>query len=597
MKKHAFYWLALGLLFMAGCQKELSFELGNTPSKGSLQSDVTGDCLPKTVNGTYVAASPLVPTANTITVQVNVARTGTYVVNTDTINGYFFRATGTFTTLGANNVTLRGNGTPFTAGIDNFVVRYDTTICDIQVTVTAPGVGTLAGAPTACAPITVNGGYSPGIALTASNNAVVQVNVTTAGLFNITTDTVAGIWFTFSGALPLGAAQNVTLQAQGSIPAATVAGNKTFTVKLGTSSCTFVVNVAAPVTGTLGGAGGTCTPITPGGTYTIGVPLTASNTVQVQITTTAVGIYSVTTDTKAGISFSASGTSNGATQTITLINNGGTPTASGPQTFTVTFGTSTCTFSITIGNGLSAFTCDCSSANPDPDGLYEVGTQLIPCANTVDIDVDVTALGPYNIITTATNGMTFTATGTFTTLGVQTITLVGSGTPLTAGIANIPMPGTTPCTFPITVDPAPLVDWQFTKTTAPSFVYRGQTDDAQLIPNGPSVAFILLGSNSLGADGLSIVLSDINGTIANGETYSTSALPTGNFAVFSYDLPFACSDTYSADPTITGVTMIFTVTSHNVATQTITGTFTGTAKNSALQTITIASGTFTGTYL
>jgi hypothetical protein len=462
--------------------------------------------------------------------------------------------------------------------------------------VTSPGVGTLAGSPTACAPITVNGGYSPGVALTASNNAVVQVNVTTAGIFNFTTDTVAGIYFNFSGVLPLGA-QSVTMPAQGSIPAATVAGAKTFTVKLGMSSCTFVVNVAAPVTGTLGGAGGTCTPITPNGTYTIGVPLVASNTVQVEITTSAVGIYSVTTNTVAGISFSASGTSTGATQLITLLNNGGTPTASGPQTFTVTFGSSTCTFSITIGNGLSAFIADCTTASPDTDGLYEVGTELIPCANTVDIDVDVTALGPYSITTTATNGMIFTASGTFTTLGIQTITLSGSGTPVTAGIANIPMPGTTPCTFPITVDPAPIVDWKFTKTTAPARTYRGQTDDAQLVPSGPSVAFILLGSNSNGADGLTIALSDINGTIANGETYSSSGLPTGNFAVFSYDLPTACADTYSADPTVIGATMVFTVTTHNVAGKTITGTFAGTAKNSAGQTITIITGTFTGTYL
>ena len=51
MKKHLVYWLAAVLVVGFGCQKELSFEGSNEPAKGSLQSDITGDCLPKTVNG------------------------------------------------------------------------------------------------------------------------------------------------------------------------------------------------------------------------------------------------------------------------------------------------------------------------------------------------------------------------------------------------------------------------------------------------------------------------------------------------------------------------------------------------------------------
>ena len=594
MKKQFFYLLALAFILIIGCQKEVSFELGNTPSKGSLKSDVTGDCLPKTINGVYLATTPLVPATNTITVSVDVTRTGTYVITTDTINGYYFRVTGTFTTLGVNAVTLRGYGTPFAAGVDNFVVSFDGTICDIQVTVTSPGVGTLAGAPNACAPITVSGSYSPGVALTLANKAVVQVNVTTAGAFNITTDTVAGIWFSFSGILPLGS-QAVTLQAQGSIPAATATGNKTFTVKLGAGRCTFVVNVASPAVFSLNGSPTSCTTPTIAGTYNLTVPLTAANTVTLNVTVTTAGAYSVSTTAVGGMMFSASGTFPATgPATIQLVGTG-IPTVAGNNTIPVTAGSSNCSFVIVVGTGGAVFTCDCTTATPDVDGLYEVGTQL-NCANTVNIDLNVTALGPYNIVTTATNGMTFSASGTFTMLGIQTITLIGSGTPITAGVSNIPMPGTTPCTFPITVDPVPIIDWKFTRTNAPATTYRGQTDQASLMPTGPSVAFILLGSNSLGADGLSIALSDINGTIANGETYSTSGLPIGNFAIFSYNLPTPCADTYSADPTVTGVTMIFTVTTHNVATKTITGTFAGTAKNGAGQTITITTGTFTGTY-
>ncbi len=594
MKKQIFYLLGLIVVIGIACQKEESFELGNTPARGSLQSDASGDCLPKTVNGSYAAATPLVPTSNTITVTVDVARTGIYNIGTDTINGYYFRGTGQFTALGANTVTLRGNGTPFAAGVNNFVVSFDSTVCDIQVTVLPAGSGpatfTLAGAPNSCTTPVINGTYVKGGALNASNTVVLNVTVATAGSYNVSTVATNGMTFTGTGTLATGA-QTITLVGSGT---PTNSGNTTIPITVGTSTCSFVIPVVDPISGTLGGAPGACTSSSVNGTYTLNVALTASNTVTVQITTAAVGPYSVSTNTVAGIRFSASGTSTGATQTITLLGTG-TPTASGPQNFTVTFGTSTCTFSINIGTGASAYTPDCSSAIQD--GLYEVGTQL-NCSNIIDIGVNVTATGPYTITTTAVNGMTFSASGTFTTLGSQTITLVGSGTPTTQGNSTITMPGSPTCTFTVLVDPTPTIDWSFRVTNAPATTYRGQADDVQLIPAGPSVGLGYAGSNSLGSDGLTFLLADINGTISNGETYSSSAPPTSNSAIFSYDLASSsnCSDTYSADPGVTGVTMIFTVTSHNVATKTVTGTFAGTAKNSAGQTITITTGTFRGTY-
>lgn len=602
MKKHFIYWLAAFVIVVVGCQKELSFEGSNTPAQGSLQDDVTGDCLPKTINGTYLAGSPLVPATNTIAVQINVTKTGAFVVTTDTVNGFYFRATGTFTTLGANNVILRGNGTPFAAIPTNFVVNFDTTFCDIQVPVTSPGIGTLAGAPGACAPIVVNGGYSPGVALTAANNAVVQVNVTTAGLINITTDTVAGIWFSFSGSLPLGAGQNVTLLAHGSIPAATPTGPQTFKVKLGTSQCTFVVTIVGPAAGTLDGAPTACTPVTVNGNYTKNIALVpGTNTVQIRIDVTTAGAATITAaaSPSAGFTFSFSGTvAVGNDQLITL-DGVGTPTGSGPTTFTVTFGSSTCTFSINIGDGLGKCDVDCTTAFED--GLYETNLQL-NCSNTITVQVNVTALGPYTITSTPVNGMTFTATGTFTMLGgPQPILFVGSGTPgPTSATYNIPIPGTTPCSIPLFVDvPFGPIAWKFTKTNAPNTIYQGQFDFGSLDPSPlpPGVIYTFEGSNSNGSDALIFALVDANGTIANNETYSTSAV-TGNTAGFSYTLPSStnCSDTYSADPSISGVTIIFTVSNHNTVTQTITGTYAGTAKNGAGQTITIATGTFTGQY-
>jgi hypothetical protein len=442
MKKHI-YWLALGLLFIISCSKEESFELGNSPAGGSLQDDVSGDCLPKTISGVYSVGQALVPTTNTLTVSVNVTKTGTYNIFTDTVNGYFFRGTGNFTTLGANNVILRGNGTPFAAGTNNFVVRFDTTVCDIQVTVVTAGAGTLAGAPNACAPITVGGSYSPNVALTLANTASVQVNVTTAGNFNITTDTVAGVWFTFSGTLATGP-QTVTLTANGIIPTGTALGDKTFTVKLGTSRCTFIVPVVAAGAATLGGAPGACAPVTVNGVYSNGTPLTPGHNVIIQVNVATAGAVNITTNTQAGFSFAFSGNLAVGTQNVTLQAVGGPPSGSGTQNFTVTLGGSTCTFTVPL-TGDATFTINC--ANSRANGTYTVGTNLNG-SNTIFLDVTPTTQGNYSIDVTI-NGMRFTGSG-FLTIIMTSIVLTGDPTsaPTTSGINNLVV---NTCTIPINV--------------------------------------------------------------------------------------------------------------------------------------------------
>ncbi len=125
----------LGVMALVACSKELSYEGPDIPAEGSMQSALTGDCLPKTVTGTYTAAVPLVADSNTISVNVNVLSTGTYLITTDTVNGFYFNATGRFTSPGTNTVKLKSVGTPFAAGVNNFRITFDSTFCDVQVTV------------------------------------------------------------------------------------------------------------------------------------------------------------------------------------------------------------------------------------------------------------------------------------------------------------------------------------------------------------------------------------------------------------------------------------------------------------------------------
>jgi hypothetical protein len=72
---------------------------------GSLAKDSNGNCLPVLINGNYVADST-VSDENFITVDVNVTSPGSYVIYTDTLNGYSFKALGNFTNTGINKVKL-----------------------------------------------------------------------------------------------------------------------------------------------------------------------------------------------------------------------------------------------------------------------------------------------------------------------------------------------------------------------------------------------------------------------------------------------------------------------------------------------------------
>lgn len=689
MKKNILYLLLMGIIIAIGCQKETSFELPNTPAIGSLQDDASGDCLPKTVNGTYAVGQALVPTTHSITVSVDVVKTGTYTIYTDTVNGYYFRATGSFTTLGTNTVTLRGNGTPFAPGTNNFVVNFSGTVCDIQVTVTSPavftlagapnacttpvingtygkdvpltaantvvlqvnvtqvgaynvtttavngmtfsgsgvfpgtgaqtitltgtgtpntvgnntipvtvgsstcsfvinvigpGVATLGGAPNACTPSTVNGTYAQNVALTSSNTVTVQVNVTTAGVISISTNTVAGFSFSFTGPLNTGV-QNVNLVGTGTPNAA---GTQNFTVTLGSSTCTFSVPVTGPGVGTLGGAPAACTPSTVNGTYTQNVALTAANTVTIQVNVTTPGTFNITTNTVTGFSFAFSGPLlTTGVQNVNLVGTG-TPTATGPQNFTVTLGSSTCTFTVTVaGSTAAVFTIDCP--NVVVNGTYTAGTPLT-AANTITLPVTVTTAGTYNI-SASVNGMTFSATGS-ATLATTTITLTGTGTPTTATGSPFTLV-VNGCNIPITVTAPPTIDWSF---KIGSTTYSGSTSDVIGLDNTSFPPFTLVdyyGEYLGNLDKFNLTLGDPSGGVFTaGETYNTNFTTVVNGAYFYFDgLPGL--ELEATDPgTTPGVNIIVTITSHNTATKTIIATFSGTAFDYVSSTVkTITNGT------
>lgn len=335
-------------LFFTSCQKELDFQ--NFGSAGTLKTDTAFDCLPSSVHGTITQNVALADT-NYLEVQVNVTLSGAYTIQSDTVNGYSFKGVGEFSSTGLNTVRLYGTGTPLLPGVNSFIIHYDSSICIIDVEVlasTGNASFTLSGAGGTCTGTVLNGSYIQGTPTSASNTAVISVDVTAAGNYSMSTITDNGVTFSANGVFTTTGVQTVTLVASGT-PTNAVTVN--YPVSGGSSgSCAFSVTFDAAVpaaTFTLGGAPGACTGATLTGSYNVGVAMTSSNTMTIGITVTAAGSYSIATAAQNGVTFSASGLFNTGDAQVTLVASG-TPTAAGSFTFDVNAGSSTCSFPVTF---------------------------------------------------------------------------------------------------------------------------------------------------------------------------------------------------------------------------------------------------------
>src|ERR1051326_6080256 len=171
------------------------------------------------------------------------------------------------------------------------------------------------------------------------------------------------------------------------------------------------------------------------GAYKKDTALNSTNYVDIKVDETNAGTYSISTDTINGFYFSGFGTF-GATgvNTVRLLGSG-TPAAGGTNIFTVTYDSTQCTFSVTTltggTGGTSVFTLAgspsaCTGATVQ--GIYTAGVTT-NSTNTATIQVDVTTAGTYSIATAAVNGITFTASGSVSSTGTQTIILTANGTP------------------------------------------------------------------------------------------------------------------------------------------------------------------------
>jgi len=216
--------------------------------------------------------------------------------------------------------------------------------CQKQLDFETGGVsaGTLKKNPAGdCLPVTVNGVFKVDSVLTNNNYVDVQVDVTIAGTFNVKSDTVNGYSFSKTGSVGKGV-NTIRLYASGKPLAA---GTNIFTIKYGSSICTFTIVVNAnPAVYSLGGSPGSCTGFVISGTFTAGVALTTANTVTVSVNVISIGAYTISTDTVNGVSFTASGTFTVASPQTVILRGSGTPTIGGTFNFSVSGNTNSCSF-------------------------------------------------------------------------------------------------------------------------------------------------------------------------------------------------------------------------------------------------------------
>lgn len=86
--------------------------------------------------------------------------------------------------------------------------------------------------------------------------------------------------------------------------------------------------------------------------------------------------------------------------------------------------------------------------SPVIGGVYKAAVPM-DASNTVEILVNVTTLGTWDVSTGLSNGVRFSGSGSFTTIGLQSIVLTGTGIPVQTGTYNY-RAGSVGCKFPIT---------------------------------------------------------------------------------------------------------------------------------------------------
>lgn len=416
------YWSAGQNLWLSLCGTPPPAKIDISPAQ----------CAAIVANGTYTQGEVLTQ-LNYLTVPVTVTQPGTYTISATTTNGYYFEASGTFPSANSYDLILKGTGRPnngYAVGDPGdavtIVFNGTTSTCSPNISVIKANVDFSA----TCSSITALGTYNIGLDLTPANKLTVDVNVSSTGFWNMSTNTINGYSFTGSGSFTTTGPQTVELIGTGK-PIVSGTNNFNVTSNATTSfTCSAIPVTVAPVAYTIN-----CAAATQAGTYLQTVPLTDSNTITLEVNVTATGQTTISTNTINGISFT-SGLINLTALGIqnVVLKGAGTPITSGTTTLTVTGSpgaVATCSISVAITAQPVAYTMNCASITTAGNYVPQVP---MTASNTMTVPVTVTYVGAYTISTDTVNGVSFSASGTFATTGAQNVVLTATGIPTAGGV-------------------------------------------------------------------------------------------------------------------------------------------------------------------
>ncbi len=295
-----------------------------------------GACTGTVFGGTFVSGVPM-SASNNVTIPITVTAAGSYNITT-TANGVTFSGAGMLTTA-TTSITLAAAGssamsaTPVTT---NYPISSGTSNCSFDVTYTATPAG--------------------GGAAVYSFSGTGCTGFVLGGTYNITT-TANGVSFSGTGMLTT-TTTTVMLTATGTPATSATVVNTNYPVNSGTSTCSFTVPYAAtpaagPAVFTFNC--GATSPVV-NGTYTIGVPMTATNTIVIPISLSTPGSFNLSIPAINGVGFSGMGTLPAGATSVTLSASGTATPAAFPFTnYSIASGGSTCSM-ITVGFNAPAAT-------------------------------------------------------------------------------------------------------------------------------------------------------------------------------------------------------------------------------------------------
>jgi hypothetical protein len=124
MQRYCLILFFLLVLFYA-CKKEYSYEGGSGSS---------GYCTNIVAEGNYQVGKELTD-SNILLVELHITTKGFYSITSDTVNGFSFSGSGNVADTGITELQLAAYGKPVNPDTSLFNVRYDSSICQVQIAV------------------------------------------------------------------------------------------------------------------------------------------------------------------------------------------------------------------------------------------------------------------------------------------------------------------------------------------------------------------------------------------------------------------------------------------------------------------------------